>query len=110
MEKKDYEHAKEIFEFIIKLGQEDPFVYRSLGKIAAGRGDLKMAEDEYLKSLDLDVKDITAYLDLVEVYLNLDDPHKAFEVINQAAAIEPKNPKVLDFLIEISIILQDKAA
>ena len=36
---KDYEHAKETFEFLLKLNQEDPFIYRSLGEIAAGRGD-----------------------------------------------------------------------
>jgi len=107
---KDYEHAKETFEFLMSLDDSDPFVYRSLGEISADRGDLKTAEDEYLKSLELNSKDISVYIDLAQVYLNLEEPHKAFEIIGQAATQEPKNPKILDFLIEISIILQDKVA
>jgi len=107
---KDYKHAKETFEFLMHLNNEDPFIYRSLGEIAANRGDLKTAEDGYLKSLELDNKDISSYLDLAEVYLNLDEPQKSFEILSQAAALESRNPKVLDFLIEISIILEDKVA
>ncbi|MBT4763977.1 tetratricopeptide repeat protein [bacterium] len=107
---KDYKHAKETFEFLMNLNQDDPFIYRSLGEIAANKGDLKTAEDGYLKSLELDNKEITSYLDLAEVYLHLDEPQKSFEILSQAAALEPRNPKVLDFLIEISIILEDKVA
>lgn len=110
LKEKDFEHAKETFEFLLNLNQGDPFIYHSLGDIAAGRGDLKSAEDDYLKSLALDNKEIATYLDLAEIYLHLDEPRKAFEVLSQAAIIEPKNPKILDFLIEVCIILQDKPA
>lgn len=108
--KKDFTQAKETFEFLLKLNQRDPFIYRSLGAIAADRGDLKSAENEYLKSLELDSAESGTYLDLAWVYLNLEEPSRAFAILNKAAALEPKNPKILDFLIEVCIILQDKVA
>jgi len=108
--KKDYEHAKETFEFLLKFSQDDPFIYKSLGEIAVTKGDLKMAEEDYLKSLAIDKEDTETYLKLAETYLNLDNPQKAFSLAEQAATIEPNNPRILDFLIEISIIVQDKAS
>jgi tetratricopeptide (TPR) repeat protein len=107
--KKDYEQAKETFEFLLRLTQDDPFIYKSLGEIAATKGDLKMAEEDYLKSLEIDKEDIETYLKLAETYLNLDNPQKAFAIAEQAATIKPNDPRILDFLIEISIIVQDKA-
>jgi tetratricopeptide (TPR) repeat protein len=106
--KKDYEHAKETFEFLLKITENDPFVYRSLGAISSQKGDLKRAQDEFKKSLELDKTSISTYLELAEVYLNLDEPRQAFEIVQQAAGLEPHNPRILDFLIEISIIVRDK--
>lgn len=108
--KKDFEHAKETFEFLLKLSQNDPFIYSRLGEIAAEKGDLKMAEEDLLKSLAMDKENSETYLKLAEIYLNLDNPRQAFSMAEQAAIIEPNNPRILDFLIEISIIVQDKTA
>ena len=69
-----------------------------------------MAEEDYLKSLDINKEDTETYLKLAEVYLNLENPQAAFKVVEQALTLEPNNPRVLDFFIEISIIVQDKAA
>ncbi|MBU1130691.1 tetratricopeptide repeat protein [Patescibacteria group bacterium] len=107
--KKDYEHAKETFEFLLKLEQDDPFVYRGLGEIAAEKGDLKVAEEDYLKSLEIDKEDFETHLKLAEIYLNLEDYQKSFKLAEEAVVLEPHNPRALDFLIEISIILRDKA-
>lgn len=106
--KKDYEHAKETFEFLLKISQNDPFIYKGLGQIAAEKGDLKVAEEDYLKSLEIDQNDIETYLTLADIYLNLDNPQKAHEMAEKAAMLEPNNPRVLDFLIEVSIIVHDK--
>ena len=110
LKQKDYEHAKETFEFLLQLNEDDPFIYRSLGAIASEKGDLKKAQEELKKSLELDATDISSYIDLAQVYLNLDEPGQAFEIISKAAGLEPNNPRVLDFLIEISIIVRDKEA
>jgi tetratricopeptide (TPR) repeat protein len=110
LKQKNYEQAKETLEFLLKLNQGDASVYRSLGEISSGKGDLKMASELYLKSLELDGADVNTHLDLAEVYLNLDEPAKAFTMVDRASAIEPNNPKVLDFLIEVSIIVRDREA
>src|SRR3989338_2343204 len=106
--KKDYEHAREIYEFLLKLNLDDPVVYRNLGEIASYKGDLKGAEEKYRRSLELDQADLQTYLDLAEVYLNLDDSQKAFDLANKAVALEPNNPRSLDFLLQVSIIVRDK--
>lgn len=110
LSQKNYGQAKETFEFLIKLNANDPNILRKLGKADFGKGDLKKAQEQYLKSLELDSADIGAYLDLADVYLHLEDAHGAFKAINQALALDPNNPRVLDFLIEVSIIVRDKAA
>ena len=107
---KDYEHAKETFEFLLNLGHFDPIVYHNLGFIASQKGDLKQAEHDFQKSLEIDSADIESYLSLARVYLNLDERQMAFETITKAASLEPNNPRVLDFLIEVSIIVRDKDA
>jgi len=107
--KKDYELAKQTYEFLLKLTQDDPEVYKGLGAVAWGKGDLKMAEEDYLKSLNIDKGNIEVYLNLAQVYINLEEPNKAFKMVETAAIFEPKNPRVLDFLIELSIMVQDKA-
>lgn len=108
LQQKDFEHAKETFEFLLKLKSDEPFVYRRLGTIASEKGDLKTAQEDYLKALALDAGNISTYLELARVYLNLDEKTRALELLREAAGLEPNNPKVLDFLIEVSIIMRDK--
>ncbi|MCX6785731.1 MAG: tetratricopeptide repeat protein [Candidatus Komeilibacteria bacterium] len=108
--KKDHEHAREIFEFLLRLNENNPLAYYNLGAIASKKGDLKQAQEQYLKSLELDAGNIGSYLDLAGVYLNLDEPNQAWAAVNKAAVLEPNNPKILDFLIEVSIITRDKDA
>ena len=108
LQQKDFEHARETFEFLLKLKSDEPFVYRKLGTIASEKGDLKAAQEDYLKSLALDAGNVNTYLELAKVYLNLEEKPKAFDLLKEAAGLEPNNPKVLDFLIEVSIIMRDK--
>lgn len=110
LEQRDFDHAKETFEFLLKLDKNDAQTYRSLAQVQAAKGDLKSAEQSYLNFLALSGTNINGYLELANVYLQLEEPARAFELANQAAALEPTNPKVLDFLIEVSIITRDRQA
>ena len=65
---------------------------------------------DYLKSLEINKEDIETYLQLAGIYCNLENYQQAFLIAEQAGLIEPNNPRVLDFLIKISIIVQDKEA
>ncbi len=110
LKQQDLDHATETFEFLLKLDKNNALAHRLLAQVQAAKGDLKSAEQNYLKFLDLDRTNVNAYLELAEVYLQLEEPSHAFAMANQAAGLEPANPKVLDFLIEVSIITRDRQA
>lgn len=107
--RKEYVQAKETLEYLLKLTHdEDASVYYSLADIAKERGNLKQAEEDYIKSISLSSDNDQYFLSLAEVYMDLEENEKALEVAQNALVLSPKNPKVLDFLINISIIMQDK--
>lgn len=108
-EKKEYEQAKETLKYLLKLTHNsDAGVFTSLAEISKVRGNLKQAEEEYLKSISLADDNHLNFLSLAEVYLDLDDQAQALETGQRALMLAPNNPKILDFLINISIIIQDK--
>lgn len=108
-EKKEYIQAKETLEYLLKLTHnQDAGVYSSLADIAKERGNLKQAEEDYLKSISLSDDNYLYFLSLAEVYLDLEEKEKALDVAKRALLLSPNNPKILDFLINISIIMHDK--
>lgn len=106
-EQKDYEHAIEIYNYLLKL-VESPEIYGELAAIAEERGNLKEAEENYLAALKLNDKASEVYYNLAELYLQQEDNNKAQEMIEKALEAKPNHPKYLDFLLQISIIVQDK--
>ena len=107
--KKEYTQAKETLEYLLRLTHtEDPDVYYSLADIAKERGNLKQAEEDYIKSISLSDDNYLYLLSLAEVYMDLEEEEKALETAQKALFLAPNNPKILDFLINISIIMSDK--
>ncbi|MBT4210015.1 MAG: hypothetical protein HOE19_03835 [Candidatus Komeilibacteria bacterium] len=107
--KKEYTQAKETLEYLLKLTHtEDPDVYYSLADIAKERGNLKQAEEDYIKSISLSDDNHLYLLSLAEVYMDLEEEEKALETAQKALLSASNNPKILDFLINISIIMSDK--
>ena len=107
--KKEYTQAKETLEYLLKLTHtEDPDVYYSLADIAKERGNLKQAEEDYIKSISLSDDNHLYLLSLAEVYMDLEEEEKALETAQKALLLIPNSPKILDFLINISIIMSDK--
>ena len=47
-------------------------------------------------------------MSLAEVYRELEEEEKALQTAQRALLLAPNNPKILDFLINISIIMSDK--
>jgi len=108
--RKQYDEAKETLEYLLRLTHEaDSSVYFSLADIAKERGNLKQAEDDYLRSISLSDDNYLYFLNLAEVYLELDDKEKALQTAQRAYILAPNNPKILDFLINLCIIIQDRA-
>ena len=106
---KEYEQAKETLEYLLKLTHnDDAGVFSSLAKLAKKRGNLKEAEEEYLKSISLSSDNYLYFISLAEVYLELEEYKYALETAQRSLILSGNNPKILDFLINISIIMQDK--
>ncbi|MBU0722495.1 hypothetical protein KKA93_03520 [Patescibacteria group bacterium] len=77
-DKKEFEEAKQTFEYILKLKEGDEDIY-----------------------------DI--YFNLTEVYQAMGKFLDATRALKKALKIEPANPRYLDTMLEISIIIKDKA-
>lgn len=105
---KNYEQAKETLEYALKLSENDDYLFSQLAKISLVRGDLKQAEHDYLRSIDINNQNSANYFDLGWIYLQLDDLPKALEMAKRAVNLEENNPKYLDFLLEISLSIKDK--
>jgi len=107
--RKEYVQAKETLEYLLKLTHNsNAALYSSLAEIAKERGNLKQAEEDYLKSISLSQDNYLYFLSLAEVYLDLEEIDRALETAQRALVLSPNNPKILDFLINVSIIRQDQ--
>ncbi len=102
LENRDYEQAKEVLEYLADQGRAR---YSSLGlaRVAKGQGFLEEAKGQYLKSLALK-NAVQPHLELAYVYQQLGSLEEALMHLVEARNLEPSNPKVLDFYIELSIV------
>lgn len=100
--------ARETFEFLLKLNAENYEVYSHLGNIALAQGDLERARDYQLKSIELDSAAAVHYLDLARVYKESGKMDEAYESLQKAAGLEPNNPRNLDALLDLSIMMGKK--
>ena len=108
-EKKQYEEAKQTFEHVLKLKEDDEDIHENLAQIAREKGDLNEARDEYLKSINLNKRNAQTHFSLACVYKAIVKFPEAINSLKKALKIEPANPKYLDTMLEISIIVKDKA-
>lgn len=85
LEKKDYEHAKEIFKHILKIiSRKRPLLPEEMDRAAE------------------------THLELGSIYKILGKNKKALSNFKKAVDLKPNDPKALDALIEMSIIIKDK--
>lgn len=109
-DKKDLDEARQTFEHILKLKDDDEDAYDSLAMIEKERGNLSGAKDKYLKALNINAERSQTYYNLCQVYDALGDGENALKNLDAALKIEPNNPRYLDTRIEMSIIRKDKIA
>lgn len=103
MTMKEYGHAKEVFQYLLKLTGESDAIYEHMAEADLADGRLEDAQAEFEKAVDLNPK-ITAYhFDLARVYRQLELWPKAFASIEEALHLEPNSPKILDEYIDISL-------
>jgi len=109
-EKKQYEEARQTFEHVLKLKKDDEDIYENLAQIAQKTGNLNEARDEYLKSITINKQNAQAYFSLACVYRAMGQWAEAAGSLKKALRIEPASPKYLDTMLEISIMVKDKAS
>ncbi|MDD4901307.1 MAG: tetratricopeptide repeat protein [Patescibacteria group bacterium] len=109
-EKKQYGEARETFEHVLKLKEDDEDIYENLAQIAKEKGNLDEARDEYLKSININKQNAQTHYNLACVYQAMEKYADAVRSLKKALNIEPANPKYLDTMLEISIIIKDKAS
>ena len=99
---KDLEHAKEIYQYLLKMyatgGQGSP--------IAQANG---LNGKDATQSVSLNSQVAGYQFELGEVYLSLEDTDRAMVHFQEAVKLEPNNPRILDALVEIGIKLNDRA-
>lgn len=127
LENKDYLKAEKVFLQASSLNPVNIKIFRNLAEIYFIQNKFSQAEKKlkYVLNLawysikwwkkfnknnenvpkDLIVELVNSLIDLGNFYRKTEKEERAFYYFKKALEFEPNNPKILDFLIEISIIL-----
>ena len=71
------------------------------------QGDHRAAARAYAQALRYDSTSVTIYLNLGEAYLQLNQPHKAWQAGQKALALEPQDGEVHKFLSSVAIATRE---
>lgn len=100
-----FDQAAEIYQHLIRLyavaavGKKDPHLKN---------GKFQELETELLNSIDIDVKVAVYYAALAKAEEAMDRSQKALDCYLKASAVEPKNPRYINKIIELAIEAKDK--
>lgn len=102
LEQRDFEAAREVYEFLLKHGRAATSSI-GLARVASGQGRLEEARDEYIGALQL-TSAAQPRLELAQILRQMGNYTETLKYLKEAKKIEPNNPKILDFYIEVSIL------
>jgi len=104
----EWEQARETFEYVTKTWPQNDEAFAALAMVEENQGNTDEAKDHFLHALSINNEVIDYHLGLAELYLAKDDKEKAFSSLQKAQVLEPNNPKVLDRLLQVSILVGNK--
>lgn len=93
---------------IISLDPKNAHAYEELAALYVDEKQYNDARDVYEFLVTLIPDDIDCYLDFSDVLYALESYQEAFDVLTTAHKRAPKNPKVIDRMTDIAILLKDK--
>lgn len=93
---------------IVALDHKNILAYKKLGAIYLEQRNYENARATFEHILKLKADDVETLIDLGNLYKQLGENGKALPIFERVVVLEPTNPKNLDFLIEISIIVGNK--
>jgi tetratricopeptide (TPR) repeat protein len=108
LKQKLYPQARETFEFLIKIKKADDISYAALADIAEIEDDLPKAEEMRKKAVDLRPRLANRHAELAELYVTMQQYHKAWTHAKRAAELDPKSGKYLELSLEVAILLGDR--
>lgn len=101
--------AKETYVFLHQIDPNDDVIAVRLAELSETEGDIRAAIGYYEQAVLLNDHLPQRFAKLAQLLQQLEQYPTALEAISQAVDIEPQNPKYLDMLVEISIMVGDKA-
>lgn len=103
-----YKEAVAIFKFLLKLAPQDDRAFNRLAMAYIGQNKYEDAVKALEKAVDINDTLAIRFFDLGWLYQEIERPAAALRNFHKAAELEPGNPKYLDQLLEISIIIGDR--
>ncbi|OJI06516.1 hypothetical protein BK004_03170 [bacterium CG10_46_32] len=101
--------ALETFEYYTRQWPQEARGFASLATTLEVQGKLPEAKDHLLHALSINNEVVEYHINLADVYLRLNDPEKALSSLQKAQGLEPNNPKLLDQLFTVSVLLENKS-
>lgn len=104
-----WDEARETFEYVARQWPQNDRAFASLALIEQHAGKLEQAKDHYLHALSINNEEVEYHLSLVDLYLRLNDKEKALSSLQKSQQLAPNNPKILDRLLQLAILLGNKS-
>lgn len=116
---KNFVEAEKIYLELISLNKKNLHAYQGLGEVYLEKKDYDQAIETFVyltknlkakKELSNGDKHLLAvsFFDLAQIHKYLEKLDRAKKYLEQALELEPNNPRYLDLMVEICIILKDK--
>ena len=105
---REWEQARETFEYLTKTWPQDDGAFALLAQVELGQGNVDAAKDHFLHALSINNEMVDYHLGLAELYLARGDQEKALSSLQKAQALEPNNPRILDRLFQVCILVGNK--
>lgn len=93
---------------VIALDPKNAEAYEELAELYVENKQLQDAVDVYDFLIKLKPTDIDLFLDYSDILAELETHKPALEVLQQAQKQEPKNPKIIDRITSLAILVEDK--
>lgn len=105
----DYPKAERLSIEAVGLAPNNAEVYHALGEVYLEQKDYPHAMETLRHALKLAPENAELYLDLASINREVGAYKTALQRCQQAAELQPNDPKCLDALIEVSILVRDRA-
>lgn len=77
LERKEYKKAEGAFYFLITIAPEIYLFWIALGRCCKNIGNIETSLQVFLQAISIDPTQVTAYLDVVDLFIEVHDVHKA---------------------------------